>query len=272
MKDYKVKEINALARGAEVLKLLHSRSALSLHEIHSATGIAKSTLTRILLTLYRQGLVWQRLGDGAYLPSRCLQRRRDPEDAQWIAELGSPLLAALGTTVPWPSLISVPRDDHMEVVETNGMQTYFDALERYAIGFQANILRSASGRAFLAFCSDAHRQRVLGKLRDSARPGAELAANADYLARIIERARRDGYGLRSRDFGGDFARGRDYRDDQRETLALPICHGGTVVACISLTWKRRVVTREHIVRRYLPALQAAAAELESAVDAGLRAS
>lgn len=56
MKDYKVKEINALSRGIDVLNALTSLHAASLHELHKATGIPKSTLTRILFTLAKKRL------------------------------------------------------------------------------------------------------------------------------------------------------------------------------------------------------------------------
>ena len=68
MRNYKVKPVESLSRGLRVLQLLQEVRAASLHDLHLATGIPKSTLTRILYTAHRQGLVWQRMADGAFLP------------------------------------------------------------------------------------------------------------------------------------------------------------------------------------------------------------
>jgi IclR family mhp operon transcriptional activator len=264
MKPYKVKSIEALARGAEVLQLLHARPGLSLHNLHVRTGIAKSTLTRILLTLHREGLVWQRLGDGAYLPTGALQQPELLEDRFRIAEIGSPLLQRLGESVPWPSILSVPRATYMEVVETNGMQTYFNTIERFAIGFHANMLSSASGRAFLGFCSERQRRALIDQLRQLPEHADDAATNRAQVRRIVEQVRRDGFGLRA----GHYERAAPKTppaDDNRESLALPILCGDEVVACLSLTWKRGVQSLQQIQQRYLPELRATARALEAAL-------
>src|SRR5436853_235637 len=63
MRHYKVKTIQALERGVQVMAALREMRAASLHDLHLNTGIPKPTLTRILYTLYRQGLVWQRMAE-----------------------------------------------------------------------------------------------------------------------------------------------------------------------------------------------------------------
>ena len=154
MRNYRVKPIQSLERGLQVLAALRDMRAASLHDLHLGTGIPKPTLTRILFTLYRQGLVWQRMADGAFLPSHTLQRRGHLEDSAHLAEVASVVLEKLCKRVMWPSVLTVPRLDHMEVVETNSTRAYFDELPPAPVGFRANLLRSASGRAYLAFCPD----------------------------------------------------------------------------------------------------------------------
>src|SRR5438046_261262 len=83
--------------------------AASLHDLHRATGIPKPTLTRILYTLYRQGLVWQRMADGAFLPSHLMLQRGRLDDTAWLVEIASPVLERLCERVMWPSVLSVPR-------------------------------------------------------------------------------------------------------------------------------------------------------------------
>src|ERR1051326_1024284 len=92
MRHYKVKPIQSLERGLHVLAKLREMHAASLHDLHRATGIPKPTLTRILYTLYRQGLVWQRMADGAFLPSHMMLRRGYLDDTASLAEIASQVL------------------------------------------------------------------------------------------------------------------------------------------------------------------------------------
>src|SRR5215472_5180876 len=135
MRHYKVKTIQALERGVQVMAALREMRAASLHDLHRGTGIPKATLTRILFTLYRQGLVWQRMADGAFLPSHSLLERGRLDDSAWLAEVASPVLEQLCERVMWPSVLSVPRLDHMEVLETNSRRARFDELPAAPVGF-----------------------------------------------------------------------------------------------------------------------------------------
>ena len=52
----------------------------------------------------------------------------------------------------------------METLETNSSRTYFDALPPRPRGFRVNMLGSASGRAYLAFCPEQELEAVLARL------------------------------------------------------------------------------------------------------------
>jgi len=96
MIERKVKSVRALERGLDVLLEIHRCRAASLKELHHSTGLPKATLLRMLLTLSKRGLVWQRLADGAFLPSR-MHKVVDwhAESNETLAELASPHLAEL---------------------------------------------------------------------------------------------------------------------------------------------------------------------------------
>jgi IclR family transcriptional regulator, mhp operon transcriptional activator len=262
MRHYKVKPIQSLERGLHVLAKLREMRAASLHDLHRATGIPKPTLTRILYTLYRQGLVWQRMADGAFLPSHLMLQRGRLDDTAWLVEIASPVLERMCERVMWPSVLSVPRLDHMEVVETNSPRAYFDELPAGPIGFRANLLRSASGRAYLAFCPDAEREAVLRRLRDRDVVGHELAHDPVAVRRIVAATRRRGYSVRAPDFGGHYSKTRRELDDGRSSIAMPVRSGGHVLACVNLTWRRRALTLTQVVDRYAGDLRTAVTTIE----------
>lgn len=262
MRDYQVKPIHALARGLQVLRLLQEMRAASLHDLHLATGLPKSTLTRILHTCHQQGLVWQRMADGAFLPCHAPQRRATLDDADWLAEIASPVLERLCAIVRWPSVMSVPRLDYMEVVETNSRRAYFDELPEHPVNFRANMLRSASGRAYLAYCPEREREAVLRRLRERDAPGHELAHDPEAVRQIVETTRRRGYSVRAADFGGHYAHTRAEVDDGRNSLAMPVIVGGQVLACVNLTWRWTVMTARQSAQRHLADLRAAVVAIQ----------
>jgi IclR family mhp operon transcriptional activator len=267
MRHYKVKPIQSLERGLHVLAKLREMRAASLHDLHRATGIPKPTLTRILYTLYRQGLVWQRMADGAFLPSHLMLQRGRLDDTAWLVEIASPVLERLCERVMWPSVLSVPRLDHMEVVETNSPRAYFDELPAGPIGFRANLLRSASGRAYLAFCPDAEREAVLRRLRDRDVVGHELAHDPVAVRRIVAATRRRGYSVRAPDFGGHYSKTRRELADGRSSIAMPVRSGGHVLACVNLTWRRKALTLTQVVDRYVGDLCTAVTTIEGRLAA-----
>ena len=270
MREYRIKPIESLARGLQVLQVLQTMRAASLQDLHLATGIPKATLTRILVTAHQQGLVWQRMVDGAFLPSHTLQRRTAADDGAWLSEIASPVLAELSERLQWPSVLAVPRLDYMETLETNSSRTYFDGLPQRPHGYRINMLGSAVGRAYLAFSPEPEFEAVIARLRHKDVPAHRLAFDDDALRRLVETTRERGYSFRAPDFGGDYNRPRSEVDDGRESIAMPVLLEERVVGAINLTWRRQVLSMTGMVQRHLEDLRAAVRTVEArAREAGL---
>jgi IclR family mhp operon transcriptional activator len=262
MRDYKVKTIRALERGLEVLECLHKARSASLHDLHLATGLPKATITRVVVTLEKRGLIWQRIHDGAYMSSHTFQPRPPQmNDENFLVEVASPVMERLCTKVNWPSTLNVPRLDYMEVIETNRPKSYFSHIQIGPIGFRINMLRSASGRAYLAFCSDSERAAVLQRLTASSEPGNYLAHHPSMLAEVIAETQKRGYGVRAADFGGHFDKTRREFDDNRDSIAVPVWAASEVVAVLNLTWMHKSATVAQTVKTHLAALTQASQEI-----------
>ena len=144
-----------------MLLALQEVRAANLQDLHRITGVPKGGLLRILTTLSGRGLVHQRLADGAFLASTSLARRSLADAAVWLVEAAGPALQELGRRVLWPTILSVPRRDHMETVDavrTRHAGVYFDDYPIPPIGFRSALLRGASGRAHLTWCPDRERE------------------------------------------------------------------------------------------------------------------
>ncbi len=257
-----VKSVAALSRGLAVLQRLQAARALTLADLHRQTGLPKATLLRILKTLAEAGMVWQRMVDGAWVPSFSLAETAGRMDREHqLVEIASPVLADLTARVEWPSVLAVPRLTHMEVLETNAARAYFDRIPLGPVGFQVNMLRSASGRAFIAFCEAPVREAILDTLRRSDRKGDRVARSPERLAAILSETRSQGHGLRDPDFGGHFDEGRSTHDDGRDSLAVPIRLGPHVPGTLNITWARRALRRDRALALLVPAAWEAAAEI-----------
>jgi IclR family transcriptional regulator, mhp operon transcriptional activator len=267
VRDYQVKPVESLGRGIDVLLALQEAGPASLHELHRTTGVPKSSLLRILRTLHGRGLVHQRLADGAFLAGHTLTRRA-PDDAGWLVEIAGPALRELGRRVVWPALLSMPRPDHMETVDavnTRAAGAYFDDYPTSPVGFRSDLLRGASGRAYLAWCPDEEREAVLLRLGEHDAAARDTAA----VRRLVETTRARGYSVRDAEYGGahvgtGLAHAAGTRDDGRSSIALPILANGQVLGCVNLTWRRGAVTLDQVVERHLADLRAAVAAIRGA--------
>lgn len=266
MKEYKVKTIRALERGLDVLAVLQQSRAASLNDLHRATGLPKATLTRVLLTLRSKGLIWQRLADDAWRPSHLVRvRRPELNDEDYLVEVAAPIMARLCADVQWPSILAVPRLDHMEVIETNRPKSYFHHIALGPIGFRINFLRSATGRAYLAFCDLAEREATLERLRNSAQPGNTLARQVEVVERLLQETRSLGYGTRLADYGGDYNHPRAVIDDGRDSIAVPVMVENEPIAVLNLTWIKKVTSADGVVPVHLDRLQLAARQIAQAL-------
>jgi len=150
----KSETLQGLERALQVIQFLELNPISSLHEIHVATRISKSSLLRILHTLERSGLVSRRLVDGRYRVSGNLTHMARKRDR--VAEAAAPVFDRLCRKISWPSDLLVPAGDHMEVRETSRTHSPL-VFHLNHVGRHLGWLETGVGRAYLAFCSDKER-------------------------------------------------------------------------------------------------------------------
>jgi IclR family transcriptional regulator, mhp operon transcriptional activator len=254
MLEQRVKSVRALERGLDVLLEIQQRRATSLHELHKALGLPKATLLRMLVTLGGKGLIWQRLADGAYLPhvERASLERADMTGR--IAEIASPHMVTLSSIAAWPSVLAVPRLDHVEIIETNSPLFRLDSATLGPVGLKLSYIHTATGRAYLAACDPHERDAIIARLRPD---GATDDSEAELRA-ILDEAAAKGYSVREPVHGWpDRSRQMILRDGRR-SMGVAILVDNRPVASINITWFAKHVTQEDVIARHLGALQATA--------------
>lgn len=256
--------IQGLQRGLQVMQVLQTRSIASLNDIHRATHISKPSLLRILRTLELAGVVSRRLADGHYRLSAFTRVVRKQDAHERVAEAAAPVLDNLCRKVKWPSDLLVPAGDCMERRETSRALSPFVIHAPFhttrEIGTKVNWLLTGVGRAYLAFCSAAERERILKRLRRSDRPEDRLAHNPTRLDEIFAETRKRGYGIRDPSFvGGPY--GTPPIDDGLAGMAIPLQDGKRVYGSINILWIKAAFTIEEFAGRHLADLQAAGQEI-----------
>ena len=255
-----VKSIRALERGLDVLQALQTGPGVGLKDLHEITGLPKATLLRILRTLGERNLIWQRMADGAYLPSARRARAAAIDDASALVEVASPVMARLCERVNWPSVLAARRGGRMEVIETNRPRSHVSHLPLGPVGATINMLLTSTGRAYISFCSQEEREEILAILRASPLPEDASAKDPVWVARTVAQTQAQGYGRRDPSMAGEGYGRSPMPDDGRNSIAVPIIVAGQVVASLNLTWTRRAASTSQIVADYLGDLRAAAAE------------
>ncbi|MBV9882280.1 MAG: helix-turn-helix domain-containing protein [Sphingomonadaceae bacterium] len=263
MIERKVKSVRSLERGIDVLLEIHRSRAASLRELHESTGLPKATLLRMLLTLSKRGLVWQRIADGAFLPSRLHKVVDwDADSASALAELASPHLAELSRRIAWPSVLAVPRLDHVEIIETNSSLNRLDSAVLGPIGLKLSYIHTATGRAYLAACDAVERAAIINRLKPrDASPGSVAA-----LERIVAQTSARGWSERDPPHPWPDRNRQEVVTDGRRSIAVPVRVHGHAVAAINITWPSHRMQMKDVLAQHLSTLQATAAAIGRAAE------
>ena len=266
MIDHKVKSVRALERGLDVLIEIQRSRASSLHELHLKLGLPKATLLRMLVTLASRGLIWQRIADGAYLPSSLVHAASAREDAlARLAEIASPHLAALSEAVRWPSVIGVPRLDHLEIIETNSALVRLDSAMLGPVGAKLSYIHTATGRAYLSACDPRERKAILERLRPADASAESVAA----LEAIVRETQARGWSAREPAHGWPDRSKLQVVRDGRRSIAVPVRVSGQAIAAINITWPAKRQSYEDVTTKHLKTLQLTAESIGRTLEASI---
>lgn len=231
-----VKEVRAIQRAIAVIDALCRAGASTLSELSRATGLSKSTLRRILLTLENGHMVRCSLADRRYRANVHLpayeQTIFNPRIAR-LTEAARPVLEDMARDVVWPSDLTIRDGLYLRVIETTRSISAL-SVNRNEIGDRVDIVSTAAGRAYLAFCPKAERDTLLAQIETQfgARAVRELVVALDV-------ARAQGFAERGSLHTGNTER-FPRRNDKLSAVAMPIMQRGRVAGSMNLLWPRGI--------------------------------
>ena len=257
----KVITVRGLERGLDLLRVIERRNALTAGDLHRETLLPKPTLTRLLRTLEQKGFIWRSQSDGCYrLSHQKHGSAQMPPVGELLASVSGPVLDELCEAVRWPSDVSVRSKTFMQLCESSRNRAYF-TLNRLEIGYRINMLMSAPGRAYLAWCSAKEKASILSQLNKDPDMGRDLLDRPEELETLLEATRVRGYAIRDSGWGGDYSKAKSDFDDGLGAIAVPILVDKKVLGCVNLVWIGRLFTPEKIAASHVGRLQLAAQKI-----------
>ena len=195
---------HGLMRGLAVLQALQreSNATATVVALAAATGLHRTTVKRLLETLRQAGYVRFLAADNSYrLTFRVQQLAEGFRDEVWVSDVASPLLHELTGRILWPSSVVTLERDTL-VVRASTHRSSPLSFHKGALGATLPLLRTAAGRAWLAFCPDEERELLLELAH--ARGGGEgkLASDRGRLDALLRAARTRGFAINEGDWIG----------------------------------------------------------------------
>lgn len=251
----------ALTRGLEVLRAVNAQGAATVRGIHTATGLDKATIVRMLETLESEGYVMRASDQPIYMATgRTLLLSQGYDRHLWIGSVAEPILGAFRRRVGWPSDVALFDRDAMLLVQTSRGQGPL-SLNRRPGGFRASVLLTSLGRSYLAFCPEDERKAAIARL--AAIPGVDtdLARQPRRLKAILDETRERGFATMDplyseRDFGNVVW-----------AIGVPVRSDGEVFCAMNLMMLTSAVDLDEAKKKFVGPLQEAASELAAALAA-----
>lgn len=247
--------VESVRRALEILRVVNQLKIATVGEIHAATRLPKPTIVRMLDTLVAEGYVARDNMCGGYRVTRRVQELDSGyEGIAQIIEVARPFAIDLTNRIKWPVGIGTLGRDAMAVhFWTGTISPWVHA--NTLLGHRPNLVTSAMGRAYLAYCGEAERQAAFQALRES-RPGSFSLEQEEQFNSLLANVRENGYALRS-----------PHTEPRRNTtVAVPIRPGGRVMASITVSFFTSAIPRNRVADTVIEPLKETVRKMEDVIQ------
>jgi IclR family transcriptional regulator, mhp operon transcriptional activator len=247
--------MRGVTRTLAVVRTLNENNRARVSELARLTRIPRPSLYRILDALCSLGYL-RRTDEERYELTLLVRTLSDGfSDEPWVRVIAEPIMEELQREIVWPTDMATFYGNAMYLRATTRRHSPL-TIDAATVGLRLPMLQSATGRAYLAFCSDAEREAILVNLRRSKAPEDRRARDANHVREIVAITRKKGYGERHRQIF-----------DKTGAIAVPIRRGPQVLACLNISFIASALSPGEAALRYLGQLQDAAMLIEQRLAA-----
>jgi IclR family mhp operon transcriptional activator len=249
--------IRAVSRSIGVLQAINRRPQSTVMEIARDTDLPYPTVFRLIQTLLYEGLIESEPNRKRYRPTELVRTLSIGfQDKDQLAALARPHLTDLTTRVGWPVAVLARVGSRMMVKDSTHALTT-QTFTNYYPGYTLPLLDCASGRCYLAFCSDTERDIAIGcgeDMDDEQGFGKLLLREPGILAKI----RTLGYATNARN-------ALSPTPGKTSSIAIPIMADGALLACLTLIFFSNAQPMDKAIASYLGLLQETAQAIGDSV-------
>ena len=247
--------VKAVRRALQILRVLNRFKIASISELHRETGLPKPTLVRMLETLMADGYVARDNMCGGYrVTCKVRELNAGYDGISKVIEASRPWAIDLTQRIKWPVGIGVLDGDSMAVQFWTGTISPW-VHHSTLLGHRPNLLTSAMGRVWLAFCPDDERESLIDTIRQNRSDEFTPDAEAQFR-KLLERIRELGYSTRA-----------PMTEPKRNTtVAMPIRDGERVLATVTVSFFISAVPKSQIGERILTPFRETVAKIENTLS------
>lgn len=249
--------IRALERGLALLEELNLRDGARPTALSKSLGLPRSSVYHILETLEELQYVERsatdsrfRVTDRVWLLARGVNRTR-------LGSVAGPIIRGLAPDIAWPIDVCSYDAGRMFTQETTNTLSPM-SLARSMVGIPLPLLRTASGRAFLAFSGPDEQAAMIALARAAGDPADLPYLDQQTITRILKDTKLRGYSVRS----GEPALPTS-SSDKTSSIAVPILKDGRPAGSIVVIWITAALTVTEAVDQFLVPLQSTAEQIAS---------
>ena len=244
-----------------MLEVLARNRGMTLSQIHRETGLAKSTLRRLLATLVSRRFVRQSMADKRFRATVTLPDisvSPVPAGMALVADIGLSHGLTLTKKVGWPSDIHIFEHQWMRIVESTRSVSPF-SLYQGQIDRRLSIFGSATGLACLSQMQEGEvRQLFEDRTIESRFRPERFSISWQNLKKSLKATRENGYGTRHPNYYGETV-----INDKLSAIAVPLKREETICGAITLLWPRVLMPAAEFAKLYLQDLKETAAGIEA---------
>lgn len=222
--------IEPIRRAFSVLQALNRRRSTTLAVLAAETGLPRPTVVRLLHTLIGLGYASRVSREAGYrLTDQVLSLAGGVRFIDHLVDAAIPHMSRFTREQGWPLYLATLSAGGMAVRHSTAPESPM-SFETAAYDRRSPVLLGALGRAWIAFCPEDERRRILRGL--GVRQGPALKA-------ALERIRRDGHAFTT-----------PPRPLRMHGMAVPILDKDRVVGCVSMRFPRSAMSDREAGARY----------------------
>lgn len=253
--------IRAISRSLVVLQAINRHGALTLMEISHEAKVPYPTACRIVQTLLVEGMVEREPDRKRYRPTalvHTLSHGFQTDDR--LVNVARPRMVTMTKKVSWPVAVTTRVGQKMMVRASTHTMTSL-TFNNYYPGYTLPLLECASGRAYLAFCSEEERENILDGMRaiEGERPlGADVLPFFE-SGLMVQDIRSQGFATKGRN---------PYTENPGKTssIAVPIFDGAQIVGSLTVIFFSVAMKMEKAIETLLPELRRTAEDISFALN------